>query len=224
MTTIIAQSSWPEVCGRRIPRTRCARCHSLSRPSAFPASPSEEKKPASHLTRYRGPPVTPSTPCQDCPSVRGVSQHAGAAIRWLTDARLPSHWQLGVCPQEEAGGDARHEPSRLGMRVCSSSVLEGTCPVRCRRHTSSTNEQATLLADTWVKVHFDSCSKTGSRRPIGDSVSDTILMLFGSIAGRILHQLFQHERPATGSIIKNLSGLCNGRSPGPASRISRRSQ
>lgn len=104
MTTIIAQSSWPEVCGRRIPRTRCARCHSLSRPSAFPASPSEEKKPASHLTRYRGPPVTPSTPCQDCPSVRGVSQHAGAAIRWLTDARLPSHWQLGVCPQEEAGG------------------------------------------------------------------------------------------------------------------------
>lgn len=99
MTTIIAQSSWPEVCGRRNPRTRCAAA------TLNPALARFLRLLAKKRSRHHSKPATGGFPSglSGLPSMRGVSQHAGSAIRWLTDDRLPSHWQPGVCPQEEAG-------------------------------------------------------------------------------------------------------------------------
>lgn len=137
MTTIIAQSSWPEVCGRRNPRTRCARCHSQSRPSAFPASSSEEKKPAPQQARYRGLPVRP---------VRTALRAWGfPAYRFCNPVadRRPAGFPLAArcLPPGRSRSAARHEPSRLGMRVCPISA-RGNLSCESRWHTSSTTQPA----------------------------------------------------------------------------------
>lgn len=97
MTTIIAQSSWPEVCGRRNLRTRCAAA------TRNPALARFLRLLAKKRSRHQRKPATGGFPSglSGLPSVRGVSQHTGSAVRWLTDDRLASHWQPGVCPRKK---------------------------------------------------------------------------------------------------------------------------